>query len=68
MPNRDTLTVLRLPGAPAWRAGRQWPAGVPVSLPMDLLDQDQVEALEDDPGYRLTRPQAKPTTKRGAKS
>lgn len=48
------LDVLRLPGAPAHRAGRRWPEGILVRVPIADLTGPQIAALWGDPGYRVT--------------
>lgn len=48
------LDVLRLPGAPPRRAGRTWPEGITVRVPVADLTDRQIAALWLDPGYRIT--------------
>lgn len=45
--------IIRLPGAPSRRAGRVWPEGIVVRV--SDLSASQIDALESDPGYHVTR-------------
>ncbi|AUB81449.1 hypothetical protein [Candidatus Thiodictyon syntrophicum] len=42
--------VIRLPGAPPWRAGRAWPLGLTAAF----LTPEQVRVLGEDPGYSVS--------------